>query len=208
MTLVFKLYQLPIYPGAKPVNIGSTVIYVGSITGFPGSGSIYIGRGTNDSEGPIGYSSTAAIGNYFQINLTTPTTRYHNLGESVILAQGGVRTVPVNTIVLAPSNGLVPAQQYTVTQTSSILDGANTVTNVPITAFLPGTNGNVAANTVTQFASPPFPNATCTNPTPTSNGTDPETDDQIRTQILQKLSSIGLGTATAIENSLDWCFRY
>lgn len=198
----FQVVSTSIYAGANPVNIGSTVIYVGSITGFPSSGSIYIGRGTNDSEGPLPYSSTAAIGNYFQINLSSPTTRYHNLGESVILSQGGVRTIGVNTIVLAPGNGLVPSQQYTVTQTASILDGANTVTNVPITALLPGSSGNVAANTITQFASPPFPNAAVTNPTPTSNGTDPETDDQLRTQILQKLASIGLGTATAIENSL------
>ncbi len=198
----FQVVATSIYPGAAPVNIGSTVIYVGSITGFPASGAIFLGRGTNDSEGPISYTSTAAIGNYFQINLASPTTRYHNIGESVILSQGSVRTIPVNTIVLAPSNGLVPAQQYTVTQTSSILPGANTVTNVPITALLPGSSGNVAANTITQFASPPFPNATCTNPTPTSNGTDPSTDDQLRVQILQKLSSIGLGTATAIENSL------
>ena len=198
----FQVVSTSIYPGANSVNIGSTVIYVGSLTGFPSSGSIYVGRGTNDSEGPLPYSSTAPIGNYFQINLSTPTTRYHNIGESVILSQGNVRTIPVNTIVLAPSNGLVPAQQYSVTQTASILPGANTVTNVPITALIPGSSGNVAANTITQFASPPFPNATCTNPTPTSNGTDPETDDQLRTQILQKLSSIGLGTATAIENSL------
>ena len=198
----FKVVSTSIYAGANPVNIGSTVIYVGSITGFPNSGSIYIGRGTNDSEGPIGYSSTAAIGNYFQINLSSPTVKYHNLGESVILSQGGVRTVGVNTIVLAPGNGLVASQQYTVTQAASILDGANTVTNVPITALLPGSVGNVAANTIVQFASAPFPNATCTNPNPTSNGTDPETDDQLRTQILQKLASIGLGTATAIENSL------
>ena len=198
----FQVVSTSIYPGAAPVNIGSTVVYVGSITGFPASGSIYLGRGTNDSEGPIGYSSTAAIGNYFQINLTSPTTRYHNIGESVILSQGGVRTVPVNTIVTAPSNGLVASQQYTVTQTASILDGATTVTNIPITALVPGSVGNVAANTITQFASAPFPNATVTNPNPTSNGTDPSTDDQLRTQILQKLSSIGLGTATAIENSL------
>jgi hypothetical protein len=198
----FQVVSSAIYPGSAPVNIGSTVIYVGSITGFPASGSIYIGRGTNDSEGPIGYSSTAAIGNYFQINLTSPTSHYHNIGESVILSQGSVRTIPVNTIVLAPGNGLVPSNQYVITQTASILPGATTVTNIPITALLPGSVGNVAANTIVQFAAPPFPNATVTNPNPTSNGTDPTTDDALRTQILQKLSSIGLGTATAIKNSL------
>lgn len=198
----FQVVSTSVYQGSQPINIGSTVVYVGSLVGFPTSGSIYIGRGTNDSEGPIPYSSTAPIGNYFQINLSAITTRYHNIGESVILSQGGVRTVGVNTIVLAPSNGLTPAQQYTTTQTASLLDGSNTVTNVPITALIPGSTGNVAANTITQFASAPFPNAAVTNPTPTSNGADPETDDALRTQILQKLASIGLGTATAIENSL------
>lgn len=198
----FQVVSTSVYAGAQPVNIGSTVIYVGSITGFPSSGAIYVGVGTNDSEGPLSYSSTAAIGNYYQINLSSPTTRYHNIGESVILSQGGVRTIPVNTIVLAPSNGLVATQQYIVTQTANLLPGQNTVTNVPITALIPGSAGNVSANTITQFASAPFPNATCTNPSPTANGTDPTTNDQLRAQILQKLSSIGLGTATAIENSL------
>lgn len=198
----FKFVATSIYPGASAINIGSTAIFVGSLAGFPGTGSIYIGRGTNDSEGPLVYTSTAPIGNYFQINLAAPTTRYHNIGESVILAQGGNRPVPVNTVVLSPSNGLVPNNQYTVTQSAVILDGAVSVANVPITAFLPGSVGNVAANTITQFASAPFPNATVTNPTPTSGGTDPSTEDQIRTQILNQLASIGLGTATAIKNSV------
>jgi hypothetical protein len=198
----FQKVSTSIYPGANSVNVGSTVIYVGSVKGFPNSGSIYIGRGTNDSEGPIGYSSTAPIGNYFQINLTSATTRYHNIGESVILAQGGVRTVPVNTVVIAPSTGLSPNIQYLVTQQASILDGEVTVSNVPVTALIPGSSGNVPIGAISQFAATPFSGATVSNPASTSGGTDPETDDQLRTQIQNVLSSIGLGTATAIENSL------
>jgi hypothetical protein len=199
----FQKVSTSIYAGANPVNVGSTVIYVGSITGFPSSGSVIIGRGTNDSEPAISYSSTAPIGNYFQINLTSATTRYHNVGESVILSQGGTRTIPVNTIVLSPSTGLVPSQQFSVTQAASILDGETTVTNVPVTALLPGSTGNVPIGAISQFASPPFSGAVVSNSTaPTSGGTDPSTDDQLRIQILNKLSSIGLGTATAIKNSL------
>lgn len=198
----FQKVATTIYPGANSVNVGSVVIYVGSVTGFPGTGSLYIGRGTNDSEGPISYTSISSIGNYFQINLSTPTQRYHNIGESVILAQGGVRTTGVNTMVISPSNGLIPNNQYTITQSASILDGEVSVSNVPITALLPGSTGNVPIGAITQFASPPFSGASVTNPVPTSGGTDPTTDDELRAQISNKLTSFGLGTATAIENSI------
>lgn len=198
----FQVVQTTVYPGANAINIGSTFINASSNVGFPSSGAIYVGRGTNDSEGPLNYTSITAIGNYFQFNLSSNTQKFHNLGESIILSQGGNRTVPVNTIVLAPSNGIQLSQQYSVTQQAILLDGQNTVTNVPITALLPGSAGNVSSNTITQFSSPPFPNATCTNPSSTSGGTDPATDDQLRTQIQNVLSSIGLGTATAIKNSV------
>lgn len=191
-----------IYAGANPVNVGSTVIYVGSVTGFPSSGSVYVGRGTVDSEGPIAYSSIVSLGNYYQINLATPTTKYHNIGESVILSQGGVRTVPVNTIVVSPSTGLVPNVQFVVTQSASILDGESSVSNIPVTAITPGSGGNVPIGAISQFASAPFPSASVTNTVSTSGGTDPTTDDQLRVQIQNKLSSFGLGTATAIKNSV------
>lgn len=198
----FQVVSTSVYPGATPVNAGSLIVYASSNTGFPSTGSIYIGRGTNNSEGPIPYSSIVAIGNYFQFNLTTPTQKFHNFNESIILSQGGNRTVPINTIVVAPSNGLQPATQFTVTQTATILDGAAAVTNIPITALTPGSSGNVPGNSISAFSSPPFSNATVVNVNATSGGTDPETDDQLRTQIQNVLSSIGLGTALALENSL------
>jgi len=198
----FTMVSTSVYPGAAATNAGSVIIYASSNTGFPSSGSVYLGRGTNNSEGPIGYSSIVAVGNYFQFNLTSPTTKFHNLNESIILSQGGVRTVPINTVVTAPSNGLVAAQQYTVTQQGIILDGATSVSNIPVTAQLPGSAGDVPAAAISQFASPPFSGATVSNPVPTSGGTDPETDDEIRTAIQNFFSSIGLGTPTAIKNSL------
>jgi len=198
----FQKVSTSVYPGVTASNAGSVVIYAGSNVGFPSSGNIYIGRGTNNSEGPLPYSSIVAVGNYFQFNLSSPTQKFHNFNESIILSQGGNRTVPINTIVVSPSNGLQPAQQYTVTQTGTILDGETTVTNVPITALIPGAAGNVPANAISQFAAPPFVNATCSNPVPTNGGTDPETNDQLRTQIQNVFSSIGLGTATALKNSL------
>jgi len=198
----FQVVSTSVYPGQNATNAGSIIVYASSNIGFPATGNIYLGRGTNNSEGPIGYSSIVSIGNYYQFNLTSATTKFHNINESIILSQGGNRIVPVNTIVLSPSNGITPNNQYVVTQQGVLLDGANTVTNVPITALLPGSASNIPIGAITQFASSPFPNATVTNPSPTSGGTDPTTDDQLRTQIQNQLSSIGLGTATALENSL------
>jgi hypothetical protein len=198
----FQKVATTVYPGAAAVNVGSMFISASSNVGFPSSGNIYVGRGSNDSEGPLPYTSITAVGNYFQFNLSSPTQKFHNIGESIILAQGGNRVVPVNTIVLSPSNGLQPSQQYTVTQQGILLDGETTATNIPVSALLPGSAGNVPSNSITQFASPPFTNATVNNLAATSGGTDPETDDQLRTQIQLVLSSIGLGTATAIKNSI------
>jgi hypothetical protein len=198
----FSKVSTTIYAGANPPNIGSTTIYVGSNIGFTPTGSVYLGRGTLNSEGPIAYSSIAPIGTYFAITLVTGTTKFHNIGESVILAQGGNRTVPVNTIVIAPSNGVTPDVQYSVTQQAVILDGETEVDNIPITALLPGSTGNAPIGAINEFASAPFNGATVTNANAISNGTDTETDDQLRTQIKSVLASTGLGTATAVKNSL------
>jgi len=198
----FNKVSTTIYAGVNPPNIGSTVIYVGSDTGFTPTGSIYIGRGTLNSEGPIPYSSITPIGTYFAITLTTGTTKFHNIGESVILAQGGNRTIPINTIVVAPSNGVSPDVQYSVTQQAVILDGETEVNNVPITALLPGSSGNAPIGAINKFASPPFNGAIVTNPSTLSNGTDTETDDHLRTRIKGALASTGLGTATAVKNAL------
>jgi hypothetical protein len=198
----FTKISTNVYAGTIPPNVGSTSINVGNATLFPATGSIYIGRGTPDIEGPIAYASITPTGNYYTINLSAPTTKYHNLGETVILAQGGLRTIPLNTVAQSPGIGSTPAIQYQTTVLSSILDGETVVASVPIAALLPGASGNVPIGSINSFASPPFPSATVTNPLPLSNGADTATDDQLRVQIKNALASQGLGTATAIENAV------
>jgi hypothetical protein len=196
----FQKISTNIYAGTMPPNVGSTIINVGDASQFPASGAIYIGRGTPNVEGPISYTVTPyQVGSYWVITLSTSTAKYHNLGESVILAQGGLRTIPANTIVFSPGIGSTANIQYSVVTTSYILDGETTVTNVPVLALLTGSSGNVPIGAINSFASPPFPTATVTNPLPFTTGTDTETDDQLRVQIQLALASTGLGTATAIE---------
>ncbi len=273
--LSFQKIATKIYAGANPPIAGSTTIFVSDASLFPASGSLYLGRGSVNIEGPISYgtmtvsatgntvilsnvigglSSTASlivgfpisglgiapgtivssidsssqihisipatangtgtvftfstppvkIGSFWEISLDNPTTKFHNISESVILAQGGVRTVPVNTVVVSPGVGTSPTIQFSVTQNGIILDGETTVTNIPVTAQLPGAAGNVPAGAVSQFSGNPpgLPNASVTNPLAFTTGRDTETDDQLRVRVKNKLASTGLGTVLSIESAL------
>ena len=203
--LSFQKIATVIYAGTNPPIAGSTMIYVSDASAFPSTGAVYIGRGTVDIEGPIAYSSIVPVGSYYQINLSAPTTKYHNIGESVILSQGGVRTVPANTIVISPGIGTTASIQYSVSQLGTILDGETTISNIPITALLPGSSGNVPAGAISTFAGnpPSLPNASVTNPLALTTGQDTETDNEYRVRIKNKLASTGLGTVTAIESALQ-----
>ncbi len=193
-----------IYAGAMPPNIGSLVINVSDASDFPATGAVYLGRGTPNIEGPISYVvPPVQVGNYWQITLSTPTVKYHNLGETVILAQGGNRSIASGTMVVSPAVGATTDIQYGVVTTATILDGETTVTNVAVTAVLPGSTGNVPSNSITEFPALPFPGATVTNPSAFTSGTDTQTDAQLRVAIKAQLASIGLGTATAIQNAVE-----
>jgi uncharacterized phage protein gp47/JayE len=199
----FQKISTKVYAGANPPNIGSTQIKVSDASAFPASGSIYIGRSTPNVEGPIAYSSITPVGGYYVINLNTATTKFHNVGETVILAQGGNRSIPANTIVLSPAAGASPDIQYSVVTAAVILDGETTVENVQVAAQQPGSSGNVPRGAIKSFATPPFAGASVTNPLPFTTGADSETDDQLRVRIKQALASIGLGTPTAIKAAVQ-----
>ncbi len=201
----FTKISTKIYAGFNSPNIGSTTINASDASLFPATGAIYIGRGTPDIEGPIAYGSITppgSPGGFYVINLSAPTTKYHNVGETIILAQGGTRSIPANTIVYSQAVGATSNTQYSTTAQAIILDGETEVDNVPISALIPGSAGNVPIGTINQFASPPFSGATVNNPLPLVNGADSETDQQLRVRIKAQLASIGLGTATAIENAV------
>lgn len=192
-----------IYAGTNPPNIGSVTINVADASDFPASGSVYLGRGTPNIEGPLSYATPPMqVGSYWVITLTTPTAKFHNLGETVILAQGGNRSVPANAVVLSPGVGSSTSIQYSVTTSAIVLDGETEVDGVQVTALNPGANGNVPAGAITSFANPPFNGATVTNPLPFTTGSDNETDSQLRVRIKNALASQGLGTATAVKSAL------
>ena len=200
----FKKIASKVYAGVNPPNIGSVSVPVSDASLFPATGSIYIGRGTNNVEGPIPYSSITAVGGYYVLSLTAPTAKFHNVGEPVILAQGGNRSINVNSLVMAPSTGASADIKFSITTAAVILDGETTVTGVPVAAQEPGVDANVPSGGIKKFVSNPasLPQATVTNSLPYTTGKESETDDQLRVRIKRALASTGLGTATAVQSAV------
>ena len=198
----FNKISTKIYAGANAPNVGSTSILLSDASSFSVTGSVYIGRGTPNVEGPLPYLAVTQIGSYWQLTLSTPTTKFHNINETVILAQGGVRNISAGTTVRSPASGPSPDINFTVSSPAVILDGEVEVSGVQVSAQEPGTVGNVPIGAIKEFAGVPFSGAAVTNPLPFKTGRDIETDEQLRLRIKRARISKGLGTAEAVKNSV------
>lgn len=84
-------------------------------------------------------------------------------------------TIPIGATVQSNAS----ATQYTTTSSGSIAQGASSSGAMPIQAVVTGTNGNTAANTLTQIVgATPIPGVTAvTNPNALTNGFDSEDDN-------------------------------
>lgn len=188
---------------AKPAPIkNSTIIYVNDASTWPTSGLLYLGRGTINSEGPLPYIAVTPVGSYFSITLSSGTNKFHNLGESVILAQGGNRDIPVGTVLNTGVIGASTPISFSTTDIVTILDGENEISGVPIICSAVGTTGNVPLDAITQFTSPPFPNLSVKNPFPFTNARDQESDSELRDRIKKLRSARTQATKQAILNSV------
>jgi len=190
-----------IYQGLSAPIVGSSSVNVLDTTGFPISGSIYIGRNTINYEGPLAYGSITATGSYFTINLVGTTQKYHNLNETVVLAQGGLRTITAGTLVQTASGSISESSQFKVLYAASIPDGEVTISNISIVCTKNGIVGNVGQGAIIQFPSLPFTGATVTNALPIRNGLPAEDDNTYRERIRSARASRNKGTPTAIKTS-------
>ncbi len=194
----FTKISTKVYAGAAAPNAGSTILLVSDASLFTTTGAIHIGRGTANVEGPISYSSIVQIGSFFQINLDSPTTKFHNLSETVILSQGGNRSIPAGTIVRSPGVGDSPDVDFSVVNTATLLDGETDLSDVSVVALQPGDDGNVPRGGIREFSAEPFPGATVQNPLPYTTGREKETDEELRIRIKRARQTRSLGTELAI----------
>lgn len=221
--LIFRLGELPasglinitdtsftkistfIFQGTPAPIVGSTSINVSDASEFASAGYLYIGRGTQNYEGPIQYTSiddpTVTGGNYWRINLSTNTLRFHNMGEQVLFAQGGNRVVNPGTVVQTAQGSVTTSIQFKTVYTCTVLDGDTQLLNVLVQAVKPGLGGNIPANAIIGFAQTPFTGAVANNPTIFSNGQPVETDEAFRDRIRKIRASRQLATPLAIQTN-------
>lgn len=187
-----------VYAGTISPIAGDTTINLVNAGEFNSSGTIYVGRGTPTFES-VAYVSIVNNTLYYTLNLSSPLTKDHLVGEEVVLAQGGDRAVDAGTLAQVPSLAGQPPIQYSTTIDVTIPDGENVLQGVTATAVLPGSAGNVGINMISQFVSPPFSTATVVNDQFTaSGGIDTETDSQLRQRIKDWVHNLGRGTEQAI----------
>jgi hypothetical protein len=200
-----------LYQGKPAPLAGSTVLYVTNALGWetsdPAKMWVYIGRGTQSYEGPLQYTSIVpptGPDSFYTINLSVlyPTSRYHNLGETVIAKNGGDRVIPAGSVVQTPQGNTASAVQFSVLYSVVLPDGETSVDGVQIVCIQPGTIGNVVGGSITEFLSPPFTGATCSNLLALNNGIEIETDTDARARVRNLRQSRTRGTNTAIETYL------
>jgi hypothetical protein len=198
----FQKISSSVYAGQPAPVAGSLKIYVSDASKMPDAGSIYLGRGTKNIEGPLEYTSktSEASGAYWSLTLapTSPTTKFHNIGELVILAQGGNREIAIGTTVQTPQGSAASAVVFTTTSKAVILDGETTVTNIPVKCKQLGSVGNVPKGAIKDVVGLPF-EASVTNDFAFSNGREADTDDDIRTRIKLYEQAKAKGTELAIQ---------
>jgi hypothetical protein len=191
-----------VFPGSPAPIVGSVSIDVTDASNFPNSGQVYLGRGTANYEGPLAYTSKSNVGTHWNLTLSSGTTRFHNTSESVIIAQGGNRSIGAGAIVRTPQANVSSAVEFRTLYSKVLADGEDSLPNVQVVAQLPGIIGNVGASGIKEFASAPFSGATVTNPGPFSNGKDQELDDQYRERIRNARASKQAGTPLAITTAV------
>jgi len=202
----FTKISTNVYAGQPAPVSGSLVIYVPDATLFPsGGGQIYVGRGTTNVEGPLTYTSVATVagGAYWAITLagTSPTTKFHNIGETVVLAQGGNRFIPSNTTVQTAQGASILAVSFSTTAGATIPDGEVQVDGVPVICQTPGTIGNVSIGAISEIVGVAF-TATVNNPLAFTNGVDADTDQDIQDRIQAYEIAKSKGTDQAIETAV------
>lgn len=205
VTITDSRYQkisTKVFQGKPAPIVGTVNLYVADASDFPASGQLYLGRGTPNYEGPLSYSSKINNTTYWTIVLSDTTKKFHNLGESVILAQGGNRVIGAGAVVQTPQGNTSDAIQFSTLYAATIADGEVSVDGVIVVAKKPGIIGNVTKEAINSFASVPFTGATVINPGPFSNGQASESDIDYRDRIRNARASRVRGTSLALKTSV------
>jgi len=199
-----------LYQVKTPPISSSTTIYVNDASAWNGVGlgigawgDLFIGRGTQNFEGPIPYTEIVYNGSFYTVTLGSALQKDHLISDTVVDGQGTVdRLIAAGTAIIIPANNQNPSVEFRTLRDAVIPAGEDTVTNISITSVLSGSRNNAGINTITSFTALPFTGATVFNTSSPTDGRDAETDDAFRERIKSYSTTLARGTASAILSSI------
>lgn len=195
------------YAGFPAPIVGDTQIHVNDASNalIGSTGTLILGRGTNnEEEATYSVAPTNNI-NYFTFVLDSPLTKNHATEETIILKQGVDEPILAGTTVIVPATGTNEEIQFATVNDEILLAGEDKVIGVEILAVAAGTDGNVSSMAISgtsAFPSPPFTGARAQNESKFTTGRDRETDDELRDRIKDAVQALSRGVKQAILNAI------
>ena len=125
---------------------------------------------------------------------------------SVATAATSIYSIAAGTQVVVPISPTNPNVIYFITSSPAIIPIGSFSVDVPVTAVLAGTLGNVAAGSITSLGQTLVGITSVTNSSSIAGGVDPETDSQLRGRWTSTVFSNNVGTSnkytlTALQDS-------
>jgi len=118
-------------------------------------------------------------------------------GEVQFTTQSAVTTIPAETIVTTSLDSDGSSLQFETTEQVESANGVTVISGVPIQSVESGNEYNLPEGEIIRAQSPPVGVTGVINTTPTTGGTDRETNEQLRTRGKQAVASSSLGGTTS-----------
>lgn len=195
------------YAGSPSPIINDLIIDVNDASNalIGSSGTLILGRGTNNEEEVTYSASPVNNTTYWRFTLDNPLTKDHAVEETVILSQGNDEVILAGQIISVPATGVSSEIKFQTQNDEVLLAGEDRLEDVEIIAIEAGEDGNIPIGTIdgeSAFTSPPFPGARARNDVKFTTGRDRETDDELRDRIKNFIQGITRAVKQAILNAI------
>lgn len=196
------------YAGSPAPISGDTVIDVNDASNvlIGASGTLILGRGTNNEE-EVSYSASPVDNTtYWRFTLDNPLTKDHAVEETIVLKQGSDEPISAGTVIVVPATGVSAEVRFTTDNDVVLLAGEDRIEDVEVTAVVAGAGvNNIASGSIdgtAAFPTPPFAGARARNEIKFTTGRDLETDDEFRDRIKNYIQGVTRAVKQAIYNAI------
>ena len=194
------------FAGANAPIVGDTTIDVNDASSLliGTSGTLILGRGTENEE-EVTYSAAPVNNTNFWRYTVSALAKNHAVEETVILKQGNDENILAGTSVRVISTGTSAEILFTIDDDVTLQAGEAVLTDVDVTAVVPGSPGNIPIRAIEgegAFPNPPFVGARAENVSKFTTGRNRQTDDELRDAIRAHIQSLSKGVKQAIKSAI------